>query len=61
MSDEMAIKLPRMMTIRQVAKTGILPEHAIRQMVKRGIIPSLPAGNKALINFDNLLKMLEEL
>lgn len=52
--------VPRMMTIRQVAATGILPEHAIRAMVKDGLAPFIMCGNKALINFDKLVRMLEE-
>ena len=49
---------PRMLTIREAARTGILPEHAIRQGVKRGEIPHITVGNKALINFDKLVQML---
>lgn len=52
---------PRMWTIRQIAKTGILPEHALRQMIAEGTLPALKVGNKNLINFDKLLKMLEDL
>lgn len=51
---------PRMLTIRETARTGILPEHALRQMVKSGTCPHIMAGNKALINYDKLVKMLEE-
>ena len=53
--------IPRMMTIRQVAKTGILPETAIRTMVKDGTIPAIYSGCKAFINFDQLCKMLNRL
>lgn len=52
---------PRMWTIRQIAKTGILPEHALRQMVAEGELPVLKIGKKNLINFDKLLRMLEDL
>ena len=54
-------KLPQMMTVRQIAKTGLLPENAIRVMLKNGQIKAVYSGRKALINFDNLcedLKML---
>ena len=37
-------RIPRMMTIRQVASTGILPETALRTMVKDGTIPAVFAG-----------------
>lgn len=51
--------VPRMLTIRETAKTGILPEHALRRMVKEGKAPVLMCGSKALINFDKLVAMLE--
>ena len=52
---------PRMMTIRQIAKTGLLPEHALRSMVKSGQAPHIMVGSKALINYDKLLEMLRQL
>ena len=51
---------PKMLTIRQTAKTGILPENALRQMVKNGTAPFIMCGNKALINYNKLVQMLEE-
>ena len=54
-------RIPRMMTIRQVASTGILPETALRTMVKDGTIPAVFAGCKAFINFDQLCIMLNRL
>lgn len=54
-------RLPRMMTVRQVARTGILPENAIRTLIKQKKIPAIYSGNKALINFDNLCTMLNNL
>ena len=53
--------MPRMMTIRQIAATGILSEHAIRMLVKAGKIPHLTVGKKVLINLDTVLKMLVSL
>ena len=53
--------VPKMLTIRQAAATGILPENALRQMVKAGTCPHIMIGNKALINFDRLVQMLEAL
>ena len=40
--------MPRMMTIRQIAATGILSEHAIRMLVKAGKIPHLTVGKKSV-------------
>ncbi len=53
--------IPRMMTITQIARTGILPEHAIRIMVKNGEISAVYSGGKAFINFDNLCKKFQML
>ena len=53
--------IPKMMTIRQTAATGILPEAALRRMVKEGTIPAIYSGTKAFINFDRLCEMLSRL
>lgn len=52
---------PKMMTIKEIAKTGILPEHALRQMGKQGKLPAIYVGKKCLVNFDLLVKQLNEL
>lgn len=54
-------KIPRFVTIRQAAATGILPEHTLRRFVKDGTIPSIKSGNRNLINLDRLIAQLEEL
>ena len=54
-------QLPRMMTIRQIARTGILPEHALRIMLKAGRLPAIFVGTKALINYDKLVESLSTL
>ena len=46
---------PNLMTVRQVARTGILPEHALRSMLKNGMITAVYVGKKAFINYDTLL------
>lgn len=54
---------PRMMTIRQTAATGILPEHALRLMLRAGQLPAITVGEtkKVLINYDKLCQQLEAL
>ena len=54
---------PRMMTIRQIAATGLLPEHALRLMAKAGQIPCITVGEtrKILVNYDKLLTQLANL
>lgn len=40
---------PKMMTIREIAKTGFLPEHSLRQMAKQGRLPAIYKGPDAVI------------
>ena len=53
--------IPKMMTVRQVAATGLLPESAIRRLLRENKIPAVYSGKKAFINFDMLCKHLENL
>ena len=52
---------PTMLTIREIARTGILPEHALRILLKAGKLPAIYVGKKALINFDRLCEQLASL
>lgn len=54
--------IPKMMTIRQVAKTGLLSEYALRQLCKQGKVPCITVGvGKVLINFDAFVQQLQQL
>ena len=54
---------PRMLTIRQVAQTGIFPEHSLRLMARAGQLPCITVGEtkKILINYDRLVEQLQQL
>lgn len=52
---------PKMMTIREIARTGLMPEHALRLMLKAGKLPAVYVGKKALINYDKLCEQLNGL
>lgn len=52
---------PRMMTIREIASTGLLSEHALRLMLKEGKLPAIYIGKKALINYNRLYEELQSL
>lgn len=52
---------PIMMTIRQVAATGIMSEHALRQLVRQGQAPCIYIGTRCYVNYQKLLEMLENL
>ena len=51
-------KMPRMLTIREVAATGLLSENALRAGVKAGWVPHIRCGKKVLVNFDRLVAFL---
>jgi hypothetical protein len=38
---------PTMLTVREIAKKGILPEHAIRLLLKDGVYANLKLGQLA--------------
>ncbi len=59
--DVMQVDVPKMLTIRETARTGILPEYALRQLVKQGKIPHIQCGNRVLINYSRLVEMLNSL
>ncbi len=50
-----------MMTVKKLAETGLLTEHAIRLMLKQGKLPVLYIGKKALINYEKTVEMLQNL
>jgi len=50
-----------MMTVREIARTGLLSEHALRLMLKAGKLPAIYIGKKALINYDKLCAELQGL
>lgn len=47
-------------TIREVAATGILPEHALRLMQKQHKLPCIMRGTKCMVNYPLLLEQLQE-
>lgn len=54
-------RIPKMMTVRQIAQTGLLPENTIRIMLKTNQIKAVYSGKKAFINYDNLCEYLRTL
>lgn len=53
--------IPKMMTVREIAATGLLPEAAIRRLLRENKLPAVYSGKKAYINFDLLCKQLANL
>ena len=52
---------PTKMTVREVARTGLMSEHALRLLLKAGKLPAIFIGKKALINYDKLCAELQGL
>lgn len=46
-------QLPRMMTVRQVAKTGMISEYALRQLVKQGKVPCIALEQMVFASSDS--------
>lgn len=51
--------MPEFMTIREVARTGLISEHYLRKLVARGSCPGIKTGNRFLINFEALKEQLD--
>jgi hypothetical protein len=45
--DKLKDNKPTMLTVREIAKKGILPEHAIRLLLKDGVYANLKLGQLA--------------
>ena len=52
---------PTLMTIPQIAATGLLTEYALRKLHKEGRLPAFTVGKKVLINYEMLLEQLNSL
>ena len=57
----MTERKPCMMTVREIARTGLMSEHALRLLLKAGKLPAIFIGRKALINYDSLCEQLQSL
>lgn len=52
--------IPVFKTIRETARTGILPETCLRRMVKMGEIPGIYSGSRFLVNYTALVEKLSK-
>lgn len=51
--------MPKFMTIRKAAKTGIAAESFIRLLVAQGRCPGIRSGNRFYVNYEALCEMLD--
>lgn len=52
--------MKKFMSIREVARTGILSEYTLRLLLKQGKLPCIMSGNKCLINYAMLIEQLNK-
>lgn len=50
---------PKFLSIRETAKTGILPEFRLRIMEKEGKLPGFRSGVKFNVNYNVLVEQLD--
>lgn len=53
-------KIPEMISIREAAQRGPLTMYARRTLQKSGMLPGIQIGGKFLVNYTNLLNLLNE-
>lgn len=58
MNENHAVKL---MTIKEVAKTGVMPENTLRRLCKANRVPCIKISNRTLICYDALVDYLYNL
>ena len=46
------------MTIRQVAKSGLISEHYLRLRLRQGRLPGFYSGTRFIVDFDALVNLL---
>ena len=57
----METNTPKLMTVRQIAQTGVIPEGALRRLIKQGVVKPLYSGNRALINFNSVCQFINNI
>ena len=58
MTSTMTIEPPEMVTVRQAAMRGILPERTLRRLVAQKKIPVVRSGKTMYLNFTRLCEQL---
>lgn len=53
--------MPRFMTVREIAKTGLLSEYCLRRMLREDKLPYIRSGNRYLVNYSLLIEQLNSI
>lgn len=56
--DKMDKQIPTFMTIKEVAKTGLVSENYLRKMHSEGRLPGIQTGKWFRINYEQLVEQL---
>lgn len=56
----MLVDIPRFMTIKETARTGIMSETHLRRLQKLGELPGIYAGSRFMVNVNLLVEYLNE-
>ena len=51
--------MPKFLTIRQTAATGLMTEHRLRILVAQGLCPGIRTGNRFMVNVTALAEQLD--
>ena len=51
--------VPRFLTIRQTAATGIVSENLLRRLQRQNRLPGIRTGNRFLVNYSMLVEDLQ--
>ena len=60
MIDASIMEKPVMLTVRQTAAMGVLPERTLRRLIAEKKIPVIRSGRTQYINYTKLLGALED-
>lgn len=53
-------KIPKLMSIREVAKTGLMSEYSLRELNREGRLPVIKLKNKVLVNYERFVEMINK-
>ena len=58
--DHLRLKAGKFLTIREVARTGLISEYNLRLRVAARTVPFIRTGNRVLINYPQLADKLDQ-
>ena len=59
-NNHFRLKAGKFLTIREVARTGLISEYNLRLRVAARTVPFIRTGNRVLINYPRLIEQLDQ-